>query len=74
MRRFGFKGGWVGSVVGATLGYCFVAGITLVPFNNLNKQIPVFNLLSLAKFLWNHFLSGLINLWNSFTKLGLQQS
>ena len=62
MRRFGYQGGWVGFVVGALLGYCFVAGLTPLPNNNLNKQIPVFNLQSVAKFLWNHFLDAFLSL------------
>ena len=51
----------MGFVVGALLGYCFVAGLTPLPNNNLNKQIPVFNLQSVAKFLWNHFLDAFLS-------------
>ena len=52
----------MGFVVGALLGYCFVAGLTPLLNNNLNKQIPVFNLQSVAKFLWNHFLDAFLSL------------
>ena len=52
----------MGFVVGALLGYCFVAGLTPLPNNNLNKQIPVFNLQSVSKFLWNHFLDAFLSL------------
>ena len=47
-------GGWDPLLV-ALLGFLLRCRYITIALNNLNKQIPVFNLQSLAKFLWNQF-------------------
>ena len=49
-------GGW-DPLLGALLGFLLRCLYIAIALNNLNKQIPVFNLQSLAKFFWNQFLT-----------------